>query len=107
MDQYHSPDSADTHTDSIPLQPYRVLSDIPPPATDRSTGSGCSTAPTPYHTAAPAAGTALVQVMRVLFIQLVAPLIILPAPRNVSIRIHQRQHYLLCREIQNTSIFSY
>lgn len=47
----------------------------------------------------------LVQVMRVLFIQLVAPLIILPAPRNVSIRIHQRQHYLLCRKFKTHPFF--
>ena len=45
----------------IDLFPPSTLSDpggYTAPATDRSTGDGCNTVPTPHHTAAPANGTA-------------------------------------------------
>ncbi len=90
MDQYHSPDSADTHTDSIPLQPYRVLSDIPP-LQRIVVPVPVVVQPRLLIILLPRQPVRLVQVMRVLLIQLVAPFIILPAPRRIAVFADERQ----------------
>ncbi|STK66766.1 Uncharacterised protein [Escherichia coli] len=84
MDQYHSPDSAGTHTDSIPPPALSGLSDIPPlqrivvPVT-------VIVQPRLLIILLPRQPVRLVQVMRVLLIKLVAPFIIFRAPRRIAV----------------------
>ena len=93
MDQYHSPDSADTHTDSIPSSPIgswviyrlqRIVVPVPVVVQPRLLIMLLPLAAEFWQ---------LVQVMQVLFIQLDLPhSSYSPLHAMFPIRIHQRQH---------------
>lgn len=90
MDQRVALDSADTHTDSIPRQPNRVLGDIPPlqrivvPVT-------VIIQPRLLIVLLPWQTVWLIQVIRVLFIQLVAPFIVFCTPHSIAVFADERQ----------------